>query len=130
MAESIGESNPEDSPETRKYSSINKSKKFMIVCADKRAAEAAKNILEKGGNALDAAIAAQNVLSVVEPQSSGVGGGGFLLFFNNKTNEIHAWDGREFAPRSASFFPNASRCNDLWHINFRASSAWPIALMQ
>ncbi|MBJ56682.1 MAG: gamma-glutamyltransferase [Rickettsiales bacterium] len=101
-AEVINKSNPEDSPETKKEFGINKSKKFMIVCADKRAAKAARNILERGGNALDAAIAAQNVLSVVEPQSSGVGGGGFLLFFNNNTNEIHAWDGREYAPMSAN----------------------------
>ena len=48
----------------------------------KRAAIAAKNILIKGGNAIDAAIAAQNVLSVVEPQSSGLGGGGFLIYYN------------------------------------------------
>ena len=44
-----------------------------------RAAKAARKIIEEGGNALDAVIAAQNVLSVVEPQSSGLGGGGFLL---------------------------------------------------
>ncbi len=53
----------------------------MIVTADKRASLAAREVLLAGGNALDAAIAAQNVLSVVEPQSSGLGGGGFLLFF-------------------------------------------------
>ena len=66
-AEVINKSNPEDSPEIKKEFRINKSKKFMIVCADKRAAKAATNILERGGNALDAAIAAQNVLSVVIP---------------------------------------------------------------
>ena len=67
----------------------------MIVTADKRATLAARTILIKGGNALDAAIAAQNVLSVVEPQSSGLGGGGFLLFFNNVNKKIYAYDGRE-----------------------------------
>ena len=70
----------------------------MVVCADERAAAAAKKILNLGGNAIDAAIAAQNVLSVVEPQSSGLGGGGFLLYYNKEKNIIEAWDGREFAP--------------------------------
>ena len=60
----------------------------MIVTADKRASIAARKVLLAGGNALDAAIAAQNVLSVVEPQSSGLGGGGFLLFFNNLNKKI------------------------------------------
>ena len=78
------------------------SKKFMIVCADKRASYAARKILEKGGNAIDAAIAAQNVLSVVEPQSSGLGGGGFLIFYNKEKNLLEAWDGREFSSRNAS----------------------------
>ena len=67
----------------------------MIVTADKRASLAAREILLAGGNAIDAAIAAQNVLSVVEPQSSGLGGGGFLLFFNNIDKKIYAYDGRE-----------------------------------
>ena len=60
----------------------------MIVTADKRASLAAREILLTGGNALDAAIAAQNVLSVVEPQSSGLGGGGVLLFFNNVDQKV------------------------------------------
>ena len=71
----------------------------MVVCADKRAAMAAKRVLNLGGNAIDAAIAAQNVLSVVEPQSSGLGGGGFLLFYNKKLNVLEAWDGRESLQR-------------------------------
>ena len=71
------------------------SKEYMIVTADKRASLAAQKILLFGGNALDAAIAAQNVLAVVEPQSSGIGGGGFLLFYNNKEKKLYAYDGRE-----------------------------------
>ena len=55
----------------------------MVVTADERASLAAKKTLLMGGNALDAAISAQNVLSVVEPQSSGLGGGGFLLYYDN-----------------------------------------------
>ena len=94
-------SNPEVGQPTQKKSLVEYSKNFMIVCADKRAANAARKILSMGGNAIDAAIAAQNVLSVVEPQSSGLGGGGFLIFYNKKLNTIEAWDGREFAPSSA-----------------------------
>ncbi len=71
------------------------SKDFMIVTADKRATLAARDIMLAGGNAIDAAITAQNVLSVVEPQSSGLGGGGFLLFFHNVNKKIYAYDGRE-----------------------------------
>ncbi len=98
----IDKANPEDSKTLKKYIASSLSKNFMIVCADKRAAMAARKVLEKGGNAIDASIAAQNVLSVVEPQSSGIGGGGFLLYYDNKTNNVYAWDGREFAPRTAN----------------------------
>ena len=74
----------------------------MVVCADNRAALAAREVLEKGGNIIDALITAQNVLSVVEPQSSGIGGGGFLLYYNKKLNLLEAWDGRETAPLSST----------------------------
>ncbi len=100
-AEQDFRSSPEIGHENQKNTSAEYSQKFMIVCADKRAAMTAKKILEKGGNALDAAIAAQNVLSVVEPQSSGLGGGGFLIYYNKHKNILEAWDGREFAPNSA-----------------------------
>ena len=94
IANQFEKSNPEPaSGLTQSQQSF--SKEFMIVTADKRASSAARKILLAGGNALDAAIAAQNVLSVVEPQSSGLGGGGFLLFFNNKDKKIYAYDGRE-----------------------------------
>ena len=94
--------NPETGSQNNFRTSIEHSKNFMIVCADFRAAKAAEKILQKGGNAIDAAIAAQNVLSVVEPQSSGIGGGGFLIYYNKKRNLIEAWDGREFAPSNAT----------------------------
>ena len=94
MANQFEKSSPEPSSGlTQSQQSF--SKEFMIVTADKRASSAARKILLAGGNALDAAIAAQNVLSVVEPQSSGLGGGGFLLFFNNIDKKIYAYDGRE-----------------------------------
>ncbi|MDC3024118.1 gamma-glutamyltransferase [Alphaproteobacteria bacterium] len=93
---------PEIAEKNISQSSVGLSKSHMVVCADKRAAEAANKILKMGGNAIDAAIAAQNVLSVVEPQSSGLGGGGFLIFYNKKRNILEAWDGREFAPNNAS----------------------------
>ena len=94
MSNQFNKSDPEP-PSGVNESQQSLSKDFMIVTADKRASLAAKEILLNGGNALDAAIAAQNVLSVVEPQSSGLGGGGFLLFFNNSNKRIYAYDGRE-----------------------------------
>jgi gamma-glutamyltranspeptidase/glutathione hydrolase len=77
-------------------------KGFMAVTANAYATDAAAEILELGGNALDATIAAQWVLNLVEPQSSGVGGGGFLLHWDARRRQVSAWDGRETAPRGAS----------------------------
>ncbi|MBK9021398.1 MAG: gamma-glutamyltransferase [Sulfuritalea sp.] len=76
--------------------------KFMAVTANAHATEAALEILRLGGNAIDAAIAAQWVLNLVEPQSSGIGGGGFLLHWDAAHKRVSAWDGRETAPRAAS----------------------------
>jgi len=70
----------------------------IAVTAHPLATEAALEMLRRGGSAVDAAIAAQLVLNVVEPQSSGIGGGGFLLFFDPSTEQVHAYDGRETAP--------------------------------
>ncbi|MBL8480144.1 MAG: gamma-glutamyltransferase, partial [Sterolibacteriaceae bacterium] len=77
-------------------------RKFMAVTANVNATDAALEILRLGGNALDAAIAAQWVLNLVEPQSSGIGGGGFLLHWDAARRRVSAWDGREAAPRAAS----------------------------
>ena len=70
----------------------------MVVAADPRAAKVGAEILKKGGSAVDAAIATQMVLNLVEPQSSGIGGGAFLLYYNAETEEVTAYDGRETAP--------------------------------
>lgn len=74
------------------------SKDFMVVTANSHATRAAYEILEKGGSAADAAIAAQLVLGLVEPQSSGLGGGAFALYFDAAKDELIALDGRETAP--------------------------------
>ena len=79
--------------------------RFMAVTANPHATDAAVAVLRQGGSALDAAIAAQMVLGVVEPQSSGIGGGGLLMHFDARTRRIDAWDGRETAPLAASRFP-------------------------
>ncbi|MFO1088542.1 MAG: gamma-glutamyltransferase [Hyphomicrobiales bacterium] len=73
----------------------------MVVTANRYASEAAIEMLKQGGSAVDAAIAAQLVLGLVEPQSSGIGGGGFMLTYDRKTGKVSAIDGREKAPAAA-----------------------------
>lgn len=70
----------------------------MVAAADPRAVEAGIAVLEAGGHAVDAVIAAHAVLSLVEPQSSGLGGGAFLVVHHNATDETLVYDGRETAP--------------------------------
>lgn len=74
----------------------------MVAAADPRAVDAGLDMLRKGGSATDAAIATMMVLGLVEPQSAGVGGGGFLLNYDKATNDIDAYDGRERAPAGAT----------------------------
>jgi gamma-glutamyltranspeptidase/glutathione hydrolase len=76
-------------------------KRFMAVTAHPEATRAAYDVLAAGGSAADAAVAAQLVLNLVEPQSSGIGGGGFLLYWDNKAKRLYAYDGRETAPAGA-----------------------------
>lgn len=73
----------------------------MVVTANPLATEAGTGILARGGSAADAAIAAALVLGVVEPQSSGLGGGGFTLVLDAASGRLHSLDGRETAPRAA-----------------------------
>ncbi len=73
----------------------------MVVAAHPLAAAAGLEMLRDGGSAIDAAIAVQMVLTLVEPQSSGIGGGGFLLHYDPENGRIESYDGRETAPASA-----------------------------
>ena len=73
--------------------------KFAVAAANPLATDAGYQVLKAGGSAIDAAIAVQMVLSLVEPQSSGIGGGAFLLHSDGR--EVVAWDGRETAPAAA-----------------------------
>ena len=74
------------------------SDEWMVVTANIQASEVAARILKNGGTATDAMISAQLVLGLVEPESSGLGGGAFLVYFDNETKEVTTLDGREAAP--------------------------------
>ncbi len=74
----------------------------IAAAANPHAVAAAIEMLEKGGHAVDAAIAAHAVLGLVEPQSSGIGGGGFMLTFEHASRELTFYDGRETAPAGAT----------------------------
>ncbi len=74
---------------------------FMVAAANPLAVNAGYEILQKGGSAIDAAIATQLVLNLVEPQSSGIGGGAFILHFDHTRSKVQAYDGRETTPSAA-----------------------------
>ena len=74
----------------------------MVAAANPLAAEAGLKVLERGGDAVDAAVAIQAVLGLVEPQSSGVGGGAFMVFYDARTGKVTAYNGREAAPAAAT----------------------------
>ncbi len=76
-------------------------KKHMIAAANPHAAQAGLDMMRAGGSSVDAAIATQMVLGLVEPESSGIGGGAFMLVYNPKTKQTTSFDGREMAPASA-----------------------------
>jgi gamma-glutamyltranspeptidase/glutathione hydrolase len=73
----------------------------MVAAANPHAVEAGLEMLRAGGSAVDAAIAAELVLGLVEPQSSGIGGGGFMLHYDARSERIAGYDGREVAPAGA-----------------------------
>ncbi|OYU99428.1 MAG: gamma-glutamyltransferase [Burkholderiales bacterium PBB5] len=77
-------------------------KSYMVVTANPLASQAGCEVLKKGGSAVDAAVAVQAVLGLVEPQSSGLGGGAFMLHYDAKTKSVAAYDGREQAPAAAT----------------------------
>lgn len=76
--------------------------KFMVAAANPLAAKAGHDVLADGGNAIDAMVAVQMVLGLVEPQSSGIGGGAFLVYYDNAGDRLTTYDGRETAPLAAT----------------------------
>ena len=77
-------------------------KRFMVAAAHPLAAEAGAEVLKRGGSAIDAAVAVQMVLGLVEPESSGIGGGAFLLHWSQREKKLRSYDGRETAPLAAT----------------------------
>jgi gamma-glutamyltranspeptidase/glutathione hydrolase len=76
--------------------------RHMVATASPPASEAARQVLRDGGSALDAAIAAAIMMTLTEPQASGIGGGALLLHYDGEAQAIEAWDGRETAPAGAT----------------------------
>ncbi len=74
----------------------------MVDAANPLAVEAGLKVLRAGGSAVDAAVAVQAALGLVEPQSSGLGGGAFLTYYDARTRQVTAYDGREMAPAAAT----------------------------
>ena len=73
-------------------------KRFMVAAAHPLAAEAGYEVLKRGGSAVDAAVAVQMVLGLVEPESSGIGGGAFMLHWSAAEKKLRTYDGRETRP--------------------------------
>lgn len=71
---------------------------YMVSAANPYAVKAGTEILAAGGSAIDAAVAVQTMLTLVEPQSSGIGGGGFILYWDAEAEQLHTLDARETAP--------------------------------
>ncbi len=74
----------------------------MVSAANPLAVEAGLRVLREGGTAADAAVAVQAVLGLVEPQSSGLGGGAFMIYYDARSGVVTAYDGREAAPTGAT----------------------------
>jgi gamma-glutamyltranspeptidase / glutathione hydrolase len=85
----------------RRDRSAVRAQNYMAVAANPIAANVGRDILKQGGTAIDAAIAAQLVLGLVEPSASGIGGGSFLVYYDRKLKQIRTYDGRETAPSTA-----------------------------
>ena len=82
--------------------SVRYANRDMVAAANPLAVETGVRVLAEGGSAVDAAIAVQMVLNLVEPQSSGIGGGAFMLHYDSGRNVLTSYDGRETAPAAAT----------------------------
>jgi gamma-glutamyltranspeptidase/glutathione hydrolase len=76
--------------------------RFIVAAAHPLAAQAGAEVLKRGGSAVDAAVAVQMVLGLVEPESSGIGGGAFMLHWSEREKKLRSYDGRETAPAAAT----------------------------
>ena len=96
---------PDAAPEaatTSTQKSLVQARKWMVSSANPLASEAGRQVLREGGSAVDAAIAMQMVLALVEPQSSGLGGGAFIVSYDAKRRRVSTIDGRETAPAAVT----------------------------
>ena len=80
------------------YAESTSPSKGIIATSNPHASKAAKDIIDKGGNAIDASGAVQLVLTLTEPQATGIGGGAFMLYWDESTSKLYSVDGREKAP--------------------------------
>jgi gamma-glutamyltranspeptidase/glutathione hydrolase len=94
--------NPEVATGYRKDMTAVRTAHYAVVTANPLATQEACLVLNKGGTAADALVTAQAVLGLVEPQSSGIGGGGFLVYYDAAAGSVQAYDGREVAPKAAT----------------------------
>ncbi len=94
----------------------NGAQQFMVAAAHPLAAQAGVDILRSGGTAADAAVAVQLALNLVEPQSSGIGGGAFALYWERDSAALQSYDGRETAPAAATenYFLDAAGQAPAW----------------
>jgi gamma-glutamyltranspeptidase / glutathione hydrolase len=91
-----------DHPQEAQRQPVALAARHMVAAADPHAVQVGLDILRRGGSAVDAAVAVQMVLTLVEPAESGIGGGGFLLFRHGTTGVLTFYDGREIAPEAAN----------------------------
>lgn len=100
--------------------------KFMVSAANPIAAQAGYDVLAKGGTAADAMIAVQLMLNLVEPQSSGIGGGAFMLYWDASSKTLNTFDAREKAPaaRRQNGFLMKMVKGSLSHARFLAVRQW------
>jgi gamma-glutamyltranspeptidase/glutathione hydrolase len=82
--------------------SLAHAQKFMVATANPEASKAGYDVLKSGGSAIDALVAVQMVLGLVEPQSSGLGGGAFVVYYDASKQKLTTFDGRETAPQEAT----------------------------
>jgi gamma-glutamyltranspeptidase / glutathione hydrolase len=94
--------NPEVATGYRRDMTAVQTAHYAVATANPLATQAACGVLRNGGTAADALVAAQAVLGVVEPQASGIGGGGFALYYDAHSGKVQAYDGREVAPAAAT----------------------------